>query len=176
MPGAEISRERTTRLLHPATALPSVFFQGLIRDVRVADAHVSIRPWNPTRAQVASQCCLCEETGGAQYLLITPRLPAERVGSKKGVRASHGSLSVVRREHWTRFWGSGMHRSVRGHDHVEEGHDHCQAANKQPHDVYKVLTPLVLWSRHPAAHPLTTSRRLLCARTPPSPSRSCLSC
>jgi hypothetical protein len=116
----------------------------LIRDVRVADAHVSIRPWNPTRAQVESQCCLCEETGVAQYLLITPRLPAERVGSKKGVRASHGSLSVVRREHWTRFWGSGMHRSVRGHDHVEEGHDHCQAANKQHHDVYKVLTPLVL--------------------------------
>jgi hypothetical protein len=23
---------------------------GLIRDVRVADAHVSLRPWNPTRA------------------------------------------------------------------------------------------------------------------------------
>jgi hypothetical protein len=37
-------------IFDPAVSLKSLFSKGLINDLRVSDAHVNIRPWNPTRA------------------------------------------------------------------------------------------------------------------------------
>jgi transposase len=53
IPGTWISPERPTRFLHPTASLKSLYFKGLMNDLRVSDAPLSIRLWHPTRARHA---------------------------------------------------------------------------------------------------------------------------
>ncbi len=45
-----VEQERTTRSSHTSASLKSLFFRGLVKHLRVSDAHVNLKPWNPTRA------------------------------------------------------------------------------------------------------------------------------
>src|SRR5262249_45254656 len=66
-----------------AAASKSLFFKGLIKDVRVADAQVSLRPWYPPRASWK-----CEQRG----FLFTNHMPTGPWQEQTGCRMmrTHG--------------------------------------------------------------------------------------